>query len=156
MDFFRQISRFAWLVLPVMAVASVGASAEARVEDSSVYTKEQTFSGALRYLRVDLGYEITERDPDAAYLLFQFVPSGQKEPTHGSIEIIQAEKRVKVYVQMPKMPEYHERMLVTGLMKKLKTEYGEPPKPEKKRPSRDKKDEESGDEEDKDGSKEKR
>ncbi len=114
--------------------------ADARVEDSSAYSKTQTFSGALRYLRVDLGYEITERDAEAAYLLFRYVPSGQKEPTHGSIEIIEADGRVKVYVQLPKMPEYHERVLSTGLMKKLRSEYGEPPKPEPdKKPKQGKK-----------------
>lgn len=107
-------------------------TAEARVEDSSAYSKAQTFSGALRYLRVDLGYEIVEKDPDAAYLLFKYVPSGQREPTNGSIEIVQSEGRVKVFVQLPRMPEYHERMLSTGLAKKLKAEYGEPPAPAKK------------------------
>jgi len=106
--------------------------AEARVEDNSAYSKAQTFSGALRYLRVDLGYEIVEKDPDAAYLLFKYVPSGQREPTNGSIEIVQSEGKVKVFVQLPRMPEYHERMLSTGLAKKLKSEYGEPTKPAKK------------------------
>lgn len=128
------------------------ATADARVEDSSAYSKDQTFSGALRYLRVDLGYEITERDAEAAYLLFRYVPSGQKEPTHGSIEIIEADGRVKVYVQLPKMPEYHERVLSTGLMKKLRAEYGEPPKPKPdKKPKQGKKKEREGDERPREG-----
>ncbi len=33
-------------------------SATARVGGESEYSKAQTYSGALRYLRVDLGYEV--------------------------------------------------------------------------------------------------
>ena len=42
--------------------------AEARVEAEAHYSKAQTYSAALRYLRVDLGYEVMEKDADAAYL----------------------------------------------------------------------------------------
>jgi len=126
--------------------------AEARVEDDSPYSKAQTFSGALRYLRVDLGYEIVEKDPDAAYLLFKYVPSGQREPTSGSIEIVAAEGKVKVFVQLPRMPEYHERMLSSGLAKKLKSEYGEPPKPANKPAKKPAKKPDNGDEKPRDDS----
>ncbi|MEZ4371690.1 MAG: hypothetical protein R3B07_12730 [Polyangiaceae bacterium] len=124
--------RTGWLVGISAIWLCLAGPAEARVEDDSAYSKAQTFSGALRYLRVDLGYEVVEKDPDAAYLLFKYKPMGSREETSGSIEIVQADGKVKVFVQLPKMPEYHERMLSTGLMKKLKTEYGEPPKPAKK------------------------
>ena len=68
-----------------------------------------TYNGALRYLRVDLGYKITERDPDAAYLLFTYKPSGEKRHLNGSIEIVEAKGKVRLYVQIPQMPKYHEK-----------------------------------------------
>ena len=102
--------------------------AGARVEGESGYTKTQTYSGALRYLRVDLGYEVVEKDPDAAYLIFRYAPPGQpKSASTGTVEIVATDSRVKVFVQIPSMPEYHERVLRDGLMRKLREEYGVPP-----------------------------
>lgn len=131
--------RVARLVPAVVAAALLSTlfhdAAEARVEASPGYTKQQTYSGALRYLRVDQGYEILERDPDAAYLLFRYTPPGRRESVSGSVEIVQTRGEVKLYVQLPKMPEYHERVLRDALLKKLREEYGEPrppaPPPEK-------------------------
>lgn len=103
--------------------------AEARAEAESDYSKAQTYNGALRYLRVDLGYEIVEKDPDAAYLLFRYEPAGRRgSPTNGSIEVIEVKGRVKLFVQLPQMPSYHEVVLRDGLLKKLRQEYGAPPK----------------------------
>ena len=119
------------LAIGALALAGVlGADfAEARAEADSDYTKAQTYNGALRFLRVDLGYEVVEKDPDAAYLLFRYEPAGRRgNPTNGSVEVIEAKGRVKLFVQLPQMPSYHEVVLRDGLLKKLRQEYGEPPK----------------------------
>jgi hypothetical protein len=112
-------------------------SATARVGGETEYSKAQTYSGALRYLRVDMGYEVTERDPDAAYLIFRYQLPGEKKATAtGTVEVVEADGHVKLFVQIPTMPEYHERVLRDGLVRKLRDEYGEPvrkaPPPEKK------------------------
>lgn len=100
----------------------------ARSEAEVAYTREQTFSAALRYLRVDLAYEVTEKDADAAYLLFTFSdPELQKKVAHGSIEVVQRERTVRVVVSLPELPSYREEVLKRGLLDKLHTEYGEPP-----------------------------
>ena len=117
-------------------------SATARVGGDSEYSKQQTYSGALRYLRVDLGYEVTERDPDAAYLIFRYQLPGQNKATAtGTVEIVDADGHVKLFVQIPTMPEYHERVLRDGLVRKLHDEYGVPPHkpvpPPKKEPEAD-------------------
>jgi hypothetical protein len=120
-------------LLPIAALTALGAAlaasvADARVEAESDYTKAQTYSSALRYLRVDLGYEVVEKDPDAAYLIFRYTHTGQnKRQTNGTIEVVQARERVKLTVQIPEMPEYHETVLRDGLLKKLRLEYGAPP-----------------------------
>ena len=114
--------------------------ATARVGGACEYSKAQTYSGALRYLRVDLGYEVTERDPDAAYLIFRYQLPGQGKATAtGTVEIVDADGHVKLFVQIPTMPEYHERVLRDGLVKKLHDEYGEPPQPPRKAPPAEKK-----------------
>jgi hypothetical protein len=105
----------------------LGVPAGARVEAESGYSKAQTYSGALRYLRVDLGYEVLEKDPDAAYLVFRYVPPGQaKGATTGTLEVVDRGENVRVFVRLPSMPEYHEVVLRDGLMKKLRDEYGTP------------------------------
>jgi hypothetical protein len=118
-----------------LATLLVVGRARARVEADSGYSKLQTYSGALRYLRVDLGYEVVEKDPDAAYLIFRYTPSGAtKDPATGTVEIVATDSRVKVFVQIPRMPEYHERVLRDGLLRKLREEYGLPPPPAQKKP----------------------
>lgn len=119
------------LTLPGVLLAAFllqAAAATARVGGDSEYSKAQTYSGALRYLRVDLGYEVTERDPDAAYLIFRYQLPGQNKGTAtGTVEIVDADGHVKLFVQIPTMPEYHERVLRDGLVRKLHDEYGVPP-----------------------------
>jgi len=128
---------FAGALLALLTVVLCAASASARVGGESEYSKAQTYSGALRYLRVDMGYEVVEKDPDAAYLIFRYELPGQKKATAtGTIEVVEAEGHVKLFVQIPTMPEYHERVLRDGLVRKLHDEYGAPPRkpplPEKK------------------------
>ena len=120
-------------------------TATARVGGACEYSKAQTYSGALRYLRVDLGYEVTERDPDAAYLIFRYQLPGQGKATAtGTVEIVDADGHVKLFVQIPTMPEYHERVLRDGLVRKLHDEYGEPPPPHKSPPTEKKPEADAG------------
>jgi len=130
----------------LLAALLFAPSAIARVSGDSEYSKAQTYSGALRYLRVDLGYEVVERDPDAAYLIFRYQLPGQNKATAtGTVEIVDADGHVKLFVQIPTMPEYHERVLRDGLVRKLRDEYGAtphkppppPPAPPSKKPEAD-------------------
>jgi len=116
-----------WLAVVVSAPFAllIATGANARVEAESEYSKAQTYSAALRYLRVDKGFEVLEKDPDAAYLIFKYeTPGSAKSSSNGTIEIVEAEARVKFLVQLPRMPEYHERVLKDGLLRKLREEYG--------------------------------
>jgi hypothetical protein len=128
-------------LLGILVFAGSAATAEAKVQAESRYTKTQTYHAALRYLRVDLEYEITERDADAAYLMFRYASPGRKASTSGAIQIVETRGAVRVYVQLPQMPEYHEQILKDGLMRKLLEEYGEPPPagPPEKTPKDDEK-----------------
>lgn len=101
--------------------------ATARASFDSPYTLNQTYNTALRYVRIDKAFKVTEKDPNAAYVLFEYRdPSGKDSP--GAIEMIPTPQSVKVVVQLPKMPKYHEQVIADGLEKKLRDELGEPPK----------------------------
>ncbi len=116
--------------LAVLSLAGLWTgAADARVDASSAYSKAQTYSGALRYVRVDLGYEVIEKDPEAAYLIFKYAPMGGSKGSvvTGTLEVIDAGESVRLFVNLPRMPEYHERLFRDGLLKKLREEYGAPP-----------------------------
>jgi hypothetical protein len=143
------------------SASTLSGSAAARVEANSAYSKPQTFSCALRLLRVDRGYEVVEKDQDAAYVLFRYPVSGQKELMSGSLEIVETASGVRVFVQLPRLPEYHEALLRDALLRKLREEYGPPaakappekPKtPPEKEKSKPKEEAPDGDEPSRDGS----
>jgi hypothetical protein len=117
------------VALTCLALIMPSPVAHARVDASPGYSKAQTYSGALRYVRVDLGYEVVEKDPDAAYLIFKYVPSGGGKASivTGTLEVVDTGGSVRLFVSLPRMPEYHERVFRDGLLKKLREEYGAPP-----------------------------
>ena len=118
------------LATAALVVLSYPVRTLASVETETAYTKSQTYNAALRYLRVDLGYEVVEKDADAAYLLFRFAAPGKKAASNGAIEIVdqRAGDRVRVYIRLPELPHFHEQMLSDGLFQKLRNEYGDPPR----------------------------
>lgn len=130
----RSSLRFLVSLLAALAVGLPAAVAAARVDGGSSYSKAQTYSGALRYVRVDLGYEVVEKDPEAAYLIFKYAaPGGAKGSfVTGTLEVIESNGGVRLFVSLPRMPEYYERMFRDGLLKKLRDEYGAAPPVAKK------------------------
>lgn len=130
--------RFA-AVLALSAIFALVCQAAARSEGESKFTLKQTYSTALRYLRVELGFEVVERDPDAAYLLFRYIhPGAGKRIVEASIEMVQTKDLVRVVVRIPAMPSYHEQMVRDGLLRKLSEDYGEPPPPRESPPPKKK------------------
>lgn len=120
------------VVASVVAIAGAWVAsareADAKASFDSPYTLEQTYNAALRLVRVDMGLEITEKDPTAAYVLFQYkTPENGRRPVPGAIELVPTGGAVKVVVQLSQMPRYHEQVLADSLEKKLRDEYGEPP-----------------------------
>jgi hypothetical protein len=116
------------LVLPVGLLASTS-DVRANAGYSSPYTFEQTYSTAMRMLRVDLGFKITEKDAENGYLMFEYTsPESGKRVCAGAIELVKTKGRIQVTVQIPAMPQYHEQMIADALSKKLSSDYGDPPK----------------------------
>lgn len=128
----RRLAHAAAIALALLFAAAAllsPESASAAAGYTSPYTFEQTFGSALRLLRVDLGLKITEKDVEGGYLLFDYTsPESGRRVHTGSIEVVRGRDAVSVTVQLPALPRYHERMILDGLVKKLTTEHGEPPK----------------------------
>lgn len=126
------------LALPLAVAALLAApvalrSEEARAKSAyeSAYGFERTWNAGMRLVRVDLGLKISEKDEGAGYLLFDYLsPESGKKPVPGSMEFIRSKETgaVRVVVQIPQMPGYHEQVLVDSLARKLRSDYGDPPK----------------------------
>ena len=127
----RRMVRACALVASILIGYSFAATPVlARADADTYYTLPQAFGAALRYLRVDLGFEVTEKDSEAAYLLFKYrVPGDPKREVAGSIELVKIDKRVRIFVKIPQMPQMHEQLMRDGLLKKLMQEYGEATRP---------------------------
>ena len=125
--------------LGVVAVTALGAiglltlpasPASAKSAYESAYGFDRTWNAGLRLVRVDLGFKVTEKDDANGYLLFDYKsPESGQRPVPGSMEFIKGKDgQVRVVVQIAQMPGYHEQVLVDSLSRKLRNEYGDPPK----------------------------
>ncbi len=105
--------------------------AEARSTFDSGYGFERTYNAALRLVRLDMGLKVTEKDDKSGYFVFDYraTDTGNKISS-GSIEFIrspEADAPIRVIVQLPQMPRYHEQVLVDSLIRKMRQDYGDPP-----------------------------
>lgn len=113
------------------AVVCSAEPARAKGGYDSLYGFDRTWNAGLRLVRVDLGLKVSEKDDTVGYLLFDYTsPEGGKRTVPGSMEFIRSKDdgSVRVVVQIPQMPAYHEQVLLDRLARKLRNEYGEPPK----------------------------
>ena len=121
------------------AVVFTGPRVEAKAAYDSPYGYERTWNAATRLVRVDMGLKVTEKDDATGYLLFEYRSSeGGKKTSSGSIELVRPSDptaAVHVVVQLPAMPRYHEQVMLDGLVRKMRDDYGEPPTA-RMRPSR--------------------
>jgi hypothetical protein len=113
--------------------------ATARSDFTSPYGYDRTWNSALRYVRVDLGLKILEKDAASGYLLFEYrSPESGPKPTGASFEIVRSANKdsndVKVVAQITQMPQFHEQSLLEGLARKMHEEYGDPPSTHREAP----------------------
>lgn len=125
-------------LLAFAAASYPGSEARAKSSYESAYGFDRTWNAGVRLVRVDMALKVTEKDDTNGYLLFDYKsPESGKNSVPGSMEFIKGKDgAVRVVVQIPQMPGYHEQVMVDSLQRKLKNEYGEPPKkpPEPKAP----------------------
>ncbi|HEY6462821.1 MAG TPA: hypothetical protein VIY73_21775 [Polyangiaceae bacterium] len=118
----------ALVVSGAIALTAGGASAKSTYE--SPYGYDRTWNAALRLVRVDNGWKVTEKDDQNGYLLFDYTSPGGGKAQPGTMEIVRgndADDPVSVLVQLPALPQYHEQVLLDALSSKMRREYGDPP-----------------------------
>jgi hypothetical protein len=101
----------------------------ARREATFVYPYGRVWTAAVRLMRVDYACNITEKDKDDGYFLFEYPDRGKLYS--GSVELI-ADKEgddgasVRVVLTIPTLPSYVESMMMDRLGRKLEQEFGAP------------------------------
>lgn len=131
------------LGLIALLVAGVFYAQTARAKGTydSLYGFERTWNAAFRLVRVDHNLKVTEKDEAIGYIFFEYKSPAGGKPSSGSIELVRgmkAQDPVRVVVQLPEMPSHHETLLVQELGRKLRTEYGEPKRIDRKKEAEDK------------------
>lgn len=97
-------------------------SAEAKASAEAACSLRQAYSTALRYLRVDKGFVVLEKDAEAGYLLFSYPEASRREGARGAIELVELSKAIRIVVSIQGVPAYHEQVLKQQLLMKLRAE----------------------------------
>lgn len=118
-------------VVVFISLLGIAAPSEASSERELTYRYHQIWGALIRFLRVDQNFPISEKDKKSGYILFQYKAQGRTLP--GAIELIPMEKNnkrtIRLSLRIAEMPTYVESVLTDKLVRKLKNEYGPPPKP---------------------------
>ncbi len=145
--------RFALAAAAGLAVAGTGALASQDAPTSPTpamtrlhhdrvlsYPASEVWPAALRYLRVDRGYALVDRDRDAGFILFDFpIGSDAHAPGRGSVELVETEDMagraaVSLRVSTDAGPSHLPHAIAEGLAAKLRSERGQPAPPPKPTP----------------------
>ncbi len=99
------------------------------------YPIAEVWPTAIRYLRIDRGATISEKDPDSGYVLFD-LPEGSLGKTHkGALELVRVNETVerdatreatRLVISLSNLPRHYEVTLLDKLAAKVKDEYGDP------------------------------
>jgi hypothetical protein len=124
----------------VMALAAItalaaGPDAWARTLAVAPYPIADVWPSAVRFLRVDRGFPVREKDDEAGYILFDYA-DGPK-PCKASMEFIRAvdpegRDATRVAISIPDLPRRYEQMLMDRLIAKVRDDRGPPAPPPRK------------------------
>lgn len=102
------------------------------------YPIEQVWPTAIRYLRIDRGFKVTDRDEEAGYMLFEFPVEGGRTG-NGSVEMFATEDAsgrpsVSIAVNTGAGPVHLPSSILDGIAAKVRAERGQPVAPPKQDP----------------------
>jgi hypothetical protein len=127
----------------VLALLLASSSVHARSEKTLAYPRDPAWSAAVRFLRVNAGLKVIEKDAESGYVIFEF--KEEKKTFRGALEVIEVvkegRKQVRFVMTIEDRPTWVEVELLTKLERKLRAELGTPaPAPTKRDDKSDKKD----------------
>jgi hypothetical protein len=107
------------------------------------YGLPEVYSAAVRYVRVDRGCKLIEKDADVAFVAFE-CKNDLGKASRGTVEMfksnVQKHERVKLAVTLPDEPHYIELRFLELLERKLRDDLGSPAPPPTDKPAADKAD----------------
>lgn len=137
-------------IAAIFCILSFSLPSRANTSRETTYRYNQLWSAAVRFLRVDNGFSVTEQDKETGYILFEYKEAGRT--CIGAMELFPKEQNgteiIALKLSIQDMPTYVETVLMDKLVRKLRDEYGVPPAPrrirneQKKNDSKSKTDEE--------------
>lgn len=123
------------MAVTALSVLAAGSTAWARTLAIAPYPIADVWPSAVRFLRVDRGFPVREKDDEAGYILFDYA-DGPK-PCKASIEFIRAvdpegRDATRVAISIPDLPRRYEQMLMDRLIAKVRDDRGPPAPPPRK------------------------
>lgn len=128
----------------LLALLLLTGTASARSEKTLAYAREPAWATAVRFIRVNAGLKVIEKDAEAGYVIFEL--KEEKKTFRGSLELIEVvrdgRKAVRFVMTIEDRPSWVEIELLTKLERKLRAELGAPapsptPKPKDDAPKKD-------------------
>jgi hypothetical protein len=130
------------LILALTLLPALTAPALARSTSVLSYPLPDVWSTAVRFVRVDRGYVVKEKDEESGYILFDMVEGSRTYKA--SLELIRAtddqgRDSTRAAFSIPDLPRHYETMLLDKLSAKVREERGSPaPPPPPKKPDAEK------------------
>jgi hypothetical protein len=130
------------MVTFALGAALASGTALARSTAVLPYPLADVWSTAVRFVRVDRGYTVREKDEESGYILFDMVEGGRTYKA--SLELIRAtddlgREATRAVFSIPDLPRHYETVLLDKLSAKVRDERGSPapaPPPRKPPPER--------------------
>jgi hypothetical protein len=124
------VRRFA--IVAACLLACVAHRAQGKAQSELGYRIEEVFSTALRFVRVDRGCKVTDKDADAAFILFE-CKLDESHLSRGSIEVFRSvshgKDSVRLQASLPDEGRGPELRLIELIERKLRDERGTPSVP---------------------------
>lgn len=123
------------LVLSLALGAAAPGVAAAQAEKTVTWEPARVFPTAVRFLRIDAGVKIVEKDAEAGYILFELDDEGKTYP--GALELIEVDTggerpALRLVLRIEDRPDWMEVSMLDKLERKLRSELGPPPRIEKR------------------------
>lgn len=120
----------------LIAMGSIG-EASAKTSRRVSHSYEKIWPTAIRFLRIDEGLAIVEKDVESGYVLFELNDDGRS--FSGALEVVRRKDKagrhaVEVFLSIQDRPSYMEHGILDRMLKKIVTELGQPKRPPKVEP----------------------
>ncbi len=111
-----------------LALLLATSSAHARSEKTVAYPREPAWAAAVRFIRINAGFKVLEKDADAGYVIFEL--KEENKTFRGSLELVETtkdnRKLLRFVMTIEDRPAWVEEELLTKLERKLRAELGTP------------------------------